>query len=319
MFMLRKIRLNTHHARFFSTEVSQKIARIGFVGLGNMGFRMCKNLMKKGFDVTVYDKNQEILKQFEKEGASCANDAKKLVSNVDCVITMIPNGPDLMSLYTPEVISSFKPRSLVIDSSTVEHTVAQDLEAKFKSVNVSFIDAPVSGGILAAEKGTLTFMVGGDEKVMNRAEPVLKAMGTTLYHCGGTGSGQVAKVCNNLILGISMAGLCEALAIGVALGLDPKILTKVINSSSGQCWSSSIYNPIPGVLPNVPSSNGYKAGFAAQMILKDLGIANKAGKNVGLALEIGKKTFEMYDAMCKSGLNEKDFSVIYEYVSQKQK
>uniref|UniRef100_R4FKE4 3-hydroxyisobutyrate dehydrogenase n=2 Tax=Rhodnius prolixus TaxID=13249 RepID=R4FKE4_RHOPR len=319
MFMLRTIRLNNCHARFFSTEANQKISSIGFVGLGNMGFRMCKNLIKKGFDVTVYDKSKESLTQFEKEGAKCADDPRKLVSSVDCVITMIPTGADVMSLYTPQVISSFKPRSLVIDSSTVEHTVAQDLEGKFKEVGVSFIDAPVSGGILAAESGTLTFMVGGDTKVMNRAEPVLKAMGTTLYHCGGIGSGQVAKVCNNLILGVTMAGLCEALAIGVALGLDPKVLTEVINASSGQCWSSSKYNPVPGILPIVPSSHEYKAGFAAQMILKDLGIANKAGKNLGLALEIGKKTFEMYDAMCKSGLNEKDFSVIYNYVSKRTK
>ncbi|XP_014247312.1 3-hydroxyisobutyrate dehydrogenase, mitochondrial [Cimex lectularius] len=296
------------------------LKKLGFIGLGNMGASMSMNLVKKGFDVTVFDINKAACERVSKVGAKVAGSTQELAQNVEFILTMLPASPHLKSLYLEDDgLSKFLDKNkFIIDMSTIDPSVSKELAKHFETVGAKFIDAPVSGGIKAAEDGTLTFMVGGDPSVVETAKPVLLAMGSRVIYCGAVSSGQVAKTCNNLILGISMAAVSEAMNLGVKLGLDPKLLASVINSSSGRCWSSDTYNPVPGVMENVPSSKDYKAGFTTEMLAKDLKIAENAAKEIGLTLEVGKKTLEIYENIITQQLGHKDFSFVYKHFTDKQ-
>uniref|UniRef100_A0A0A9XX67 3-hydroxyisobutyrate dehydrogenase n=1 Tax=Lygus hesperus TaxID=30085 RepID=A0A0A9XX67_LYGHE len=302
-----------------SARAEKEIRKIGFIGLGNMGSRMSANLIKKGYQVKVNDLDSSSCAMLEKKGAEVVTDSKKLAGEVDCLITMLPASNHVLSLYNLDngVIHNIRPGTLIIDCSTIDPSVAIQLAPVFKEVGTDFVDAPVSGGIIGAENGTLTFMVGGEDQGAKKAEPVLLSMGKNVIHCGPAGSGQIAKNCNNLLLAISMIGVAEAMNIGIKMGLDPSILAKVINISTGRCWSSDTYNPVPGVISGVPSSNGYKPGFTVNMITKDLNIAKRVTDKLGTPFEMGEKTLAIYDQLSKSEHGEKDFSVVYKYFKDK--
>jgi len=245
--------------KYASSCNGNNISTVGFIGLGAMGRHMAKHIIKQFSKVIVYDIDESASSMLAKEGASVARQVDNL-SDSDCIISMIATNQQVLEVYQPPngLISKVRPGTLIVDCSTVSPEVPQKLAAEALQNNITFVDAPVSGGVMAAASGQLTFMVGGSEEGARLSEPVLRCMGKNVVHCGPPGSGQVAKICNNLLLGISMIATAEAMNMGMRLGLDPKLLANVINSSSGRCWSSDTYNPVPGVLDNVPSSNSYQ-------------------------------------------------------------
>lgn len=294
------------------------VEKIGFIGLGNMGSRMSVNLVKNGYKVSVNDLNSAACKLAELQGAEVVSDCKKLAGTVDCLITMLPNCDNVLSLYNEKgVLGEIRPGTLVIDCSTIDPSTAVYLSPIFKGIGANYVDAPVSGGVVAAERGLLTFMVGGEPDDAEKARPILMKMGQNVIHCGPSGSGLIAKNCNNLLLGISMIGVSEAMNLGVKMGLSPDILAQVINISSGRCWSSDTYNPVPGVMPGVPSSHDYKPGFTVKMITKDLNIAKKVAQRAGIPFEMGEKTLSLYEYLSSTDLAERDFSVVYKYLTEK--
>ncbi|XP_014279409.1 probable 3-hydroxyisobutyrate dehydrogenase, mitochondrial [Halyomorpha halys] len=294
-------------------------SKVGFVGLGNMGEKMCNNLLKKDFKVMVQDLNPKKVELLNKAGAVAAEKNSDIAEFADFIITMLPASHHVTSFYAGEngIMKFIRPGTLAIDCSTVDHVAPKNLSNLFEKIGASIIDAPVSGGVSAALNGTLTFMVGGKEEDVDKAKPILSAMGKNIIHCGELGSGQIAKMCNNLLLGITMYGAAEIFHFGKKLGMDLKVLTSIINTSSGRCWVTDTYNPVPNVMENVPSSKGYEAGFTSQMLLKDLEIAERTAKKINHPLGIGNKTLEIYKQMCETDLREKDFSIIYEYLTNK--
>jgi len=278
---------------------------------------MAKNLLKAGYDVVVYDVTPAAVDKLKALGAHAAPTPAQVASRADTIVTMLPQSKHVKQAYmTPpdSIFQSLKKGTLLIDSSTILPADAKDIAKEVKNVGGRFIDAPVSGGVGGAEAGTLTFMVGGEQADVERATPLFNAMGKRVFHCGGVGSGQLAKVCNNLVLAISMAGLSEAMNMGVALGMDPAKLAQVINASSGRCWSSDTYNPCPGVMPNVPASKGYEGGFAVELMLKDVGLALLTAKEGDIPLELGVKANSLYQAVAKEGFAKKDFSFVFQYL-----
>ncbi|WP_323123808.1 3-hydroxyisobutyrate dehydrogenase, partial [Burkholderia alba] len=254
--------------------------KIGFIGLGHMGAPMALNLLKAGHDVHAFDLSEDALRLVRDGGAQVAASPRDAAAGAAFVVTMLPAAAHVRTVLTAAdgVLAGLAPGALVIDSSTIDPASAQAFGALVREHGAAFVDAPVSGGTGGAAAGTLTFMVGGEAADYERAKPVLAGMGKNIVHCGPTGMGQVAKVCNNLVLGITMAGVSEAMALGVALGIDPKVLGGIINTSTGRCWSSDTYNPYPGVIDTAPSSRGYTGGFGTDLMLKDLGLANDAAK-----------------------------------------
>jgi 3-hydroxyisobutyrate dehydrogenase len=220
----------------------------------------------------------------------------------------------IVQVYENSVFAAAKPGALLIDCSTIDPTVTRALNASATTRKLRMIDAPVSGGVGGAEAGTLTFMVGGVSADFETAKTVLQAMGKNIVHCGAPGTGQIAKLCNNLVLGISMNAVSEAMNLGVKLGADPKVLAAIINTSSGRCWSSEVYNPVPGVLPNVPSSRGYTGGFGSALMAKDIGLALDAAKSAGVPLPTGATAFNIYQIMLSQGMGGKDFSAVYAFL-----
>lgn len=219
-----------------------------------------------------------------------------------------------MQVYEGSVFAAAKQGTLVIDCSTIDPLATRALQTQALARKLRMIDAPVSGGVGGAEAGTLTFMVGGAPADFEAAKVFLQAMGKNIVHCGASGTGQIAKLCNNLILGISMNAVSEAMNLGVKLGADPKVLAAIINTSSGRCWSSEVYNPVPGVLPNVPASRGYTGGFGSALMAKDLGLALDAARAAGVALPTGAAAFNVYQLMLSQGYASKDFSAVYAFL-----
>ncbi len=286
--------------------------KIGFIGLGNMGNPMARNLVKAGHELVVFDVFPEAISKVVASGAKASTSAAEAAKNAEVVITMLPSSPHVREVYTGtgELLANVKPGTLLIDSSTIDPHTAREVAATAAQRNIVMLDAPVSGGTVGAEAATLTFMVGGDVKAFAVAKPILEKMGKNVVHCGAEGTGQVAKICNNMLLAISMIGVSEAMNLGASLGIDPKLLAGIINTSSGRCWSSDTYNPYPGVIENSAASRGYTGGFGVDLMLKDLGLAMDAAKQTKQATIMGGLAHQLYQTWSGMGSGGKDFSSI---------
>ncbi|XP_043287967.1 3-hydroxyisobutyrate dehydrogenase, mitochondrial isoform X2 [Venturia canescens] len=309
-------KLNNLSKQYLLGEGKRNFANIGFVGLGNMGSKMARNMLKKGYKITVYDVNKSAVSSLVEAGANGAPNLSAISDESDIIVSMLPSNQHVLDCYVSQngILSGVKKNALLIDCSTINPSVSQQVAAEAAEKRVNFVDAPVSGGVNAAAAGTLTFMVGGTETNFDRAKPILECMGSRIFHCGEVGLGQAAKLCNNMLLAISMIGTAEAFNLGSKLGLDPKVLASIINSSSGRCWSSEQYNPVPGILENVPSSNSYKGGFGAALMTKDLGLAQEAAGIAGAPIPLGSLAHQLYKTLLASGFTDKDFSVIYQFL-----
>lgn len=294
-----------------------RYASIGFLGLGNMGKHMATNLIAANHRVTIFDANPQALDHFkEQKQANIVSVPQNAAENADFVILMLPNGKIVRDVCQSNVFPVAKKGTCIIDCSTIDVRTSKEMSEMARNKQFRFVDAPVSGGITGAQKGTLTFMVGAQPDDFKTVEPILSKMGKNIVHAGANGSGLAAKICNNLLLAISMIGTSEAMNLGIKLGLDKEVLAKLINSSTGQCWSSQTYNPCPGIVPNVPSSNDYNGGFASEMMIKDLLLALDAAKEAQAATPLTEKATELYRQICSSGLNKRDFSVIFKYLNE---
>jgi len=295
---------------------------VGFIGLGNMGAHMAQNLIKNGHPLVVHDVNEASTKALQQKNqglVKIAKNPKDVASQVTTIITMLPSSPHVQQVYCNAdtgILSVVKENSLLIDASTIDPNVARDVSQKAKEKKAILLDAPVSGGVGGAEKGTLTFMVGGTKEEFERAKEVLQFMGKNIVHCGGSGNGQVVKVCNNLALAIEMIGISEAMNLGVSLGMDPKVLAGIFNTSTSRCWSSDTYNPVPGVMENVPSSRGYTGGFGTALMHKDMGLATDAARAAGQHMPLAALTQAIYAEVIKQGDGGKDFSYVYEFLAK---
>lgn len=286
--------------------------KIGFIGLGNMGAPMAQNLLKAGHAVSVFDLNAKAMDELAAAGATAAASPKAAATAAECVITMLPAAAHVRSVLTaPDgVLAGVAKGVAIIDSSTIDPASVKEFAALAAAQGNAFIDAPVSGGTGGAAAGTLTFMVGGSTAQYEAVKPVLAAMGKNIVHCGDTGTGQIAKICNNLVLGITMAGVAEAMALGDALGIDPKVLAGIMNTSTGRCWSADTYNPYPGVIETAPSSRDYTGGFGTDLMLKDLGLAADAAKAARQPVYLGTLAQQLYQTMSNRGDGKLDFSAV---------
>lgn len=314
--------------RYFSSlNLQPKLKNVGFIGLGNMGSRMAMNLLKSGFRISVHDTNGAAVKQFLDRGVPVKETPMEIAEASDIVITMLPSSTHVMDVYMgPNGLlhssSSLRPR-LFIDSSTIDPLVSRKLSLSVSGCALKenldcqekpfMLDAPVSGGILAAEAGSLTFMVGGAQEAYLAAEQLFLSMGRASIYCGGAGNGSVAKICNNLAMAISMIGVSEALAIGQSLGIASSTLSRIFNCSSARCWSSDNYNPVPGVMDGVPSSKDYQGGFASKLMAKDLDLAAASAKAAAIKHPLTLQAQEIYHELCKEGNEAKDFSCVFRH------
>ena len=287
--------------------------KIGFLGLGNMGGPMAHNLIKAGHQLTVFDLSEVAVANLVEAGACAAPSIATLAGgDVEMIITMLPAAQHVKAVYLGEegLLAHVAPQVRLIDSSTIDPMSARGVADAAAANGNRMIDAPVSGGTGGATAGTLTFMVGGEQADFDAALPVLQAMGKNIVHCGPAGNGQVAKVANNMLLAITMIGTAEAINLGVSLGMDPAVLAGIINTSSGRCWSSDTYNPYPDVMDNVPASRGYSGGFGTDLMLKDLGLATEAAKQVRQPVALGALAQQLYQTFSGQGNGELDFSAI---------
>jgi len=291
---------------------------IGFIGLGNMGGPMAANLVKSGEPVHGFDLVASLREAAAGDGVQIVGSAKACAENADVVITMLPAGEHVRAVYTDPhgVLASAAPGTLLIDSSTIDVETARAVAADAARRGFDMLDAPVSGGVAGAAAASLTFMVGGSEAGFARVLPVLQAMGKTIVHAGPAGSGQAAKICNNMILGVSMIAVSEAFALADRLGLDRQKLFEISSKSSGQCWSMTSYCPAPGPVPTAPSNRDYQPGFTADMMLKDLKLAQAAAGASGAATPLGAAAAAIYQMLANAGLGPKDFSVIFRLISR---
>lgn len=286
--------------------------KIAFIGLGHMGAPMARNLLKAGHALTIFDLVASNVEALVALGASAAASAKAAASQGELVITMLPSSPHVKGVYlgADGVLAGANRGARFVDSSTIDPHTAREVAAAAAKGGYPMADAPVSGGTGGAEAGTLTFMVGAEPALFDHIKPILAHMGRHIVHCGGAGTGQTAKICNNLLLGISMIGVCEAMSLGAALGIDPKVLAGILNSSSGRCWSSDTYNPYPGVMDNVPAARGYSGGFGTDLMLKDLGLATDAAKLAKQPVVLGAMAQQLYQMWSAAGAGTQDFSSI---------
>lgn len=289
------------------------MATIAFIGLGNMGGPMAANLVKAGHKVVGFDLVKTSLDQAKADGASIADSAAAAVKGADVVITMLPAGKHVVSVWS-DIVPSIAKGALVIDCSTIDVESARQAHALASKASVLSVDAPVSGGTGGAKGATLTFMAGGAAPAFAAAKPILEAMGKKIVHCGDAGAGQAAKICNNMILGISMIAVGEAFALAEKLGLSHQALFDVSSTSSGQCWALTSYCPVPGPVPASPANNGYKPGFASALMVKDLTLAQDAANAAGAATPLGKHAQEIYKAFDAAGNGGVDFSGIIQHV-----
>lgn len=285
------------------------MARIGFVGLGNMGGPMAANLVKAGHRVTGFDLVPASCDAARAAGATIAATAREAVGGTEIVVTMLPTGRHVLSVWG-DILPAISPGTLVIDSSTVDVESARKTHAMAAERGCPSLDAPVSGGVGGATAATLTFMAGGAPDAFARAEPVLLQMGKRIVHCGEAGAGQAAKICNNMILGISMIGVCEAFVLAEKLGLSHQALFDVASTASGQCWSLTTYCPVPGPVPTSPANSGYKPGFASALMLKDLKLAQEAASASGASTPLGATAAQLYGLHNAWGEGDADFSGI---------
>lgn len=301
--------------------MQKKHPNIAFIGLGNMGAPMAHNLLKAGFTVSVFDLVQPAMDQLEQAGATQAKSAVEVVINADVVISMLPAGKHVESLYMGDngLIKHIKTGALVIDSSTIDAATSKRVANTLDKKGIHFIDAPVSGGVGGATAGTLTFIVGGKEQDYATALPILQVMGKNIFHAGDHGAGQVAKICNNMLLSVLMLGTSEALQMAIDNGLDPKVMSDIMLQSSGRNWTLELYNPCPDVMPNVPSSNGYQGGFMVDLMKKDLGLAMDTGLKSQSATPMGALAQSLYSIHSQQGNGQLDFSSVFNLFSKQEK
>jgi 3-hydroxyisobutyrate dehydrogenase len=292
--------------------------RIGFIGLGHMGDPMVRNLLKHGHTVKVFDVVPELVQKLTDHGCEAATSAGKCAADVDVSITMLPSSPHVRSVYEGEhgVLAGVSAGTLLIDSSTIDPHTARDVAFAARAKGLRMLDAPVSGGTGGAEAGTLTFMVGGDAADFERAKPILQCMGKNIVHCGGVGNGQVAKICNNMMLAIEMIATAEGMSLAAKLGMDPKVFASIANTSSGRCWSSDTYNPYPGVIETAPASRGYTGGFGSDLMLKDLTLVTEAAKAAKQPVMLGAAAQQLYQMHSTMGNGALDFSSIIKLYTQ---
>jgi len=286
--------------------------KIAFIGLGNMGAPMARNLIKAGHALNLFDLNHTVLKELAELGGTISDSPRHAAQGAELVITMLPAAAHVRSVWLNDdgVLTGIGSGVPAVDCSTIDPQTARDVAAAAAKHGVAMADAPVSGGTGGAQAGTLTFMVGATPELFATLQPVLGQMGRNIVHCGEVGTGQIAKICNNLLLGISMVGVSEAMALGDALGIDTEVLAGIINSSTGRCWSSDTYNPWPGVIETAPASRGYTGGFGADLMLKDLGLATEAARQAKQPVILGAVAQQLYQSMSQRGEGGKDFSAI---------
>jgi len=292
------------------------MSKIAFIGLGNMGGPMAANLVKKGHSVTGFDLSEAALNALVAAGGQIATTALEAAIDAEIVISMLPSGKHVADLYSEEFISQLQPNTLLIDSSTIDAVTARSVAALAVSKGCKMIDAPVSGGTAGAQAGTLTFIVGANQDDFDAAKPILECMGQNIFHAGTSGAGQVAKICNNMLLAIHMIGTSEAINLGVRHGLDAGVLSEIMQKSSGRNWSLEVYNPYPGVMPNAPASKEYAGGFAVDLMTKDLGLAAEAGLETKTATPLGNSALNLYRMWSEAGNGKVDFSSIIQFLNK---
>ncbi|WP_375422103.1 3-hydroxyisobutyrate dehydrogenase [uncultured Sphingomonas sp.] len=286
------------------------MARVAFIGLGNMGGGMAANLAKKGHDVRAFDLSADALARAEAAGCLPAAGAMETIAGAEAIVTMLPAGTHVESVYTDAVFGNAAPTAVLIDCSTIDVATAKRVGEAALAKGLVAVDAPVSGGIGAANAGTLTFMVGGSAEGFARAEPFLADMGKAVIHAGASGAGQAAKICNNMLLGVTMAGTCEAFLLAEKLGLDAQKFYDIASVSSGQSWSMTTYCPVPGVGPDTPADHDYQGGFAAALMLKDLRLAMAAADDTGAPTPMGAEARALYERLAEAGQGGLDFSAL---------
>ena len=295
------------------------MAKIAFIGLGHMGGGMAPNLAKAGHEVRAFDLNEDALKRAVEHGCTAAQSAAEACKSADAVVTMLPAGKHVADVYRSSVFAAAPKSAILIDCSTIDVATAKSVEAEAQAAGLTMVDAPVSGGISAAEAGTLTFMVGGSGEGFEQARPLLEAMGKAVIHAGGPGSGQAAKICNNMLLGATMAATCETFVLAGKLGLNLQTFYDIASKASGQSWSMTSYCPVPGVGPETPADRGYEGGFAAALMLKDLKLAMEAAEEAGAYTPMGGEAEELYERFVDLGGGTKDFSGIIQMIDDSWK
>ncbi|MCL2916726.1 3-hydroxyisobutyrate dehydrogenase [Shewanella litorisediminis] len=300
------------------------MAKIAFIGLGNMGGPMAANLLKAGHSVSVFDLNPTAVESLKAQGAGSGDTAQAIAADADFVVSMLPAGKHVRGLYlgtdtAKGLIEVVKAGCLLIDCSTIDAQSARAVAEAAAAKGLEFIDAPVSGGTAGAAAGTLTFICGGTDAAFEKARTVLANMGVNIFHAGGPGAGQVAKICNNMLLSVLMVGTSEALSLGIDHGLDPKVLSDIMKVSSGGNWTLEKYNPCPGVMDNVPSSKGYQGGFMVDLMVKDLGLSQEAALGSQSSTPMGALARSLYVSHARAGNGSRDFSSIFEHFAKGDK
>ena len=290
------------------------MTRIAFIGLGHMGGGMAPNLVKAGHGVHAFDLSDEALDQAVAAGCIRSGSTEEACKDADVVVTMLPAARHVLEVYRNHVFGAASEGALLIDCSTIDVGSARTVEEEAAAKGFEMVDAPVSGGIAAAAGGSLTFMVGGSDTAFERARPVLEPMAKAVIHAGGPGAGQAAKICNNMILGATMAVTCEGFVLAQKLGLDPQVFYDISSKASGQSWSMTSYCPVPGVGPETPADRDYEGGFAAALMLKDMKLALEAAEQAGVEVEIGEEAEQLYQAFVDAGGGNKDFSAIIKMI-----
>ena len=285
--------------------------KIGFIGLGNMGMPMAQNLISSGMKVKGFDVSEEMLKQASENNIVVCSNTLQASKEIDVLITMLPNGEAVSSVFNSKsLLENIDPSILIIECSTISPKTSKELSLKAASLNLEMIDAPVSGGVKGAEEAGLTFMVGGSVENVEKAKPILSKMGKNIFHAGDSGSGQIAKLCNNMLLAIHMSGTAEALSMGIKSGLDPSVLSEIMSKSSGGNWSLDKYNPYPGVMTESPASKDYQGGFLNKLMIKDLNLAKELAQDSKTETPMGDSARKLYDELIEQGLEDLDFSSV---------
>ncbi|MFL6722530.1 MAG: 3-hydroxyisobutyrate dehydrogenase [Sphingomicrobium sp.] len=295
------------------------MARVAFIGLGHMGGGMAPNLAKAGHEVRAFDLSEEALANAAQHGCKRAKSAAEACKDADAVVTMLPAGKHVADVFRTSIFGAAPKSAILIDCSTIDVATAKTIEGEAQEQGYTMVDAPVSGGIAAAEGGTLTFMVGGSEEGFQRAREYLEKMGKAVIHAGDAGAGQAAKICNNMLLGATMAATCETFVLAQKLGLDPKIFFDISSKASGQSWSMTSYCPLPGVGPETPADREYEGGFAAALMLKDLKLAMEAAQKAGAYTPMGGEAEELYQRFVDRGGGGKDFSALIKMIDDSWK
>jgi 3-hydroxyisobutyrate dehydrogenase len=295
------------------------MSKIGFIGLGHMGEPMVQNLLSHGHDVMVFDLREEAISACVEKGALAASSLQDIAGFADVIFTMVQTGEQVQGLCLGEagLFENVEPNTLFIDCSSIDVTTCRQLHEAAGAKGLRYLDAPVSGGVAGAQAASLTIMVGGDDDVFASAKPLFEQLGKNIIHAGAAGNGQAAKICNNMLLGISMIGVCEAFNLGKQLGLEPKKFFDISSQASGQCWSMTSYCPEPGMVEAAPSNRDYQPGFTALMMLKDLGLSQDAAAAVDAATPLGKDAKALYQQLSEAGMGDKDFSVMIEFLKDK--